>query len=684
MTTTEGGDTQMINNSTLSGSMSVAELVPKAATTAPAARGGDGAFGEALAGAHTVHDRRESREAAGMRRDQEPADRTRGLGQTREVRDERADGSDRSVEAPASSDDAGATTDVDRSEGATVSEASERANDVDTTDTTDTNVVATPTGSDATTTGDAGATAQVTVAVAAVPVVAAAPAVADLDAIIVPTGATAQVQVDAVDAAVRLAIAADAPIEADATEAAATPTTVTTATNATTATTATTVTTATTAVTATAATTAATTAVTAATAATTTATAATEATTAATEATTAATAATEATTAATEATTAATAATTTAVSTTSDADAQLALMPAPGTEDAADGDVQAGPMRPSTSMPTTTSGPSPVQLAAATFAADDTEAIAEQQATTPAIATRIASTEAVQVAAGEGGDAATQLVQAVAVEADAETTEADPATVAATTVKKSEAATTAPASDEPTVVVDADVDPNAAARPGVQTPGAAVALAAQQQAQAKAAEQAADDGAESGSPKLEPLPVQAAATATIARTEGGIRAGAGQLTAQVQERIDHIAEQLATRLRLSQAAGGSQVQLSLKPRELGEVTVQMNVREGVVAATILVDKADTMRTMQSNIEDLKRSLEQQGLSIQQFSVDVRGEAGAGGANARAAAELRAAAARAGQGVSSTVAGAAAVIPGLSGDRTVTAEEAHDGDVSVLA
>jgi flagellar hook-length control protein FliK len=587
MTTTEGGDTQMINNSTLSGSMSVAELVPKAATTAPAARSGDGAFGEALAGAHTVHDRRESREAAGMRRDQEPAERTRGLDRAREVRDEHADDSGRSVDAAPAGDDTRISSDDDHADEAA---STDEATSADGTDAPSAEDVATPTTGVATATGDDAPTAQVTVAVAA------APAVTDLDAIIVPTGTTAQVQSDAVDAAVRMAIAADAPIDADAATTVVAPTTTTT---------------------------------------------------------------------------------------TSDADAQLAATLAPGTEDAADGDVQAGPTRPSTSMPTTTSGPSPVQLAAATFAADDVDAAAVQQATTPTVVTTIASTDAVEVAAGEGGDAATQLVQAAAVEADAEATDADPVAVAAGAVKKSDAAPTALATDEP-AIVDPDVDPNAATRPGAQSPAAAMTAAAQQQAQAKAAEQAADDGADAGTPKLEPLPLQAAATATTARTEGGIRAGAGLLTAQVQERIDHIAEQLATRLRLSQAAGGSQVQLSLKPRELGEVTVQMNVRDGVVAATILVDKADTMRTMQANIEDLKRSLEQQGLSIQQFSVDVRGEAGAGGANARAAADLRAAAARTGQGASSTVAGAAAVIPGLSGDRTVTADEAHDGDVSVLA
>jgi flagellar hook-length control protein FliK len=238
---------------------------------------------------------------------------------------------------------------------------------------------------------------------------------------------------------------------------------------------------------------------------------------------------------------------------------------------------------------------------------------------------------------------------------------------------------------DPRAVADAkaDVDAQQGSLRGnsQQTPAAAAAAAAQA---AKVA-RAADEGAEAASSKLEPLPVQASANAAAARDGSfGIRVREGLLGAHQQQRIDHIAEQLATRLRLSHAAGGSQVQLSLKPRQLGDVTVQMQVREGVVAATILVDRPETARTMQASIDDLRRSLEQQGLSIQQFSVDVRGEAGAGGANARANADMLRDAAGTSQGSSGTASGAAAVMPGYEGDDAVTAEDVHDGDVSVLA
>ena len=592
----------MINNSALSSSMNVADLAPKAATKQLSARQGDNAFGEALAGAHTVHDRRESQAADNARRDWAQGDRsterTRGQDRAGDVRSDAADRAERSdrtgddVEAPAN-DALADTTDTT----ATTDDTSATT----TTQTTDTSDDATTATVEAGTDTDAAAAAaQATVAVAAAPVVA------DLDAIIVPTSTTVtQVATDAVDAAIRLAI--DPAAAATTTDTAATTVAATT--------------------------------------------------------------------------------TATVAATDGDVDAQLAAAAnALGAEDAETGDVLAGPTRPTTSAPATTSGPSPVQLAAATFPADEA-------AKTTAQVAQVATSDAVNVAAGTTTDAAaTQLVQAVAVDADAD---ADASPVAETVIaddavalkaKTDGAATQVAAKVEPELVEAEDAEVVQAARLN-QGQAPTVAVNAQVQAQAaKAAEQAAEEGSDAAPAKLEPLPTQAAPVATTARGEGmgaALRMREG-LQAQVQERIDHIAEQLATRLRLSQAAGGSQVQLSLKPRELGEVTVQMNVREGAVAATILVDKADTLRTLQTNIEDLKKSLESQGLQIGEFSVDVRGDSGAGGANARAAADLRDAAARTSNGASASLAGAAAVTPGLSGDREVAPEDVHDGDVSVLA
>ena len=598
----------MINNSAMSSQMNVADLAPKAATKQLPERRGDSAFGEALAGAHTVHDRRESQAAGNARRDWAQGDRsterTRGQDRASEVRSDKADRAGRS-------EDTGTGT-VGATETDSATDTTDPTAFAD--DTSATTTTQTDQSDDATTvTSETGTgTPTTTAAAQATVAVAAAPVITDLDAIIVPTSTTiTQVATDAIDAAIKLAIDTDAAA-ATTTDAAATTTV------------------------------------------------------------------------------AATTTTAVAASTDTDVDAQLAAAAnAQGAEDAETGDVQAGPTRPTTSTPATTSGPSPVQLAAATFNADPTAAAVVTTTDTAEVA-QVATSDAVGIAAGTTKDAAaTQLVQAAAVEIDSDALpeEAVVADDAVALKAKSEGAATqlATGNDAELAVEAEEPDVVQAARLN-QTQAPTVAVNAQ--VQAKAAEQAAEEGADDAAPvKLEPLPAQAAPIATAARGEGvgnAMRMREG-LQAQVQERIDHIAEQLATRLRLSQAAGGSQVQLSLKPRELGEVTVQMNVREGSVAATILVDKADTLRTLQTNIEDLKRSLEAQGLQIGEFSVDVRGDSGAGGANARAAADLNQGDRRSSNGSNATsLAGAAAATPGLSGDRTVSAEEAHDGDVSVLA
>jgi len=150
-----------------------------------------------------------------------------------------------------------------------------------------------------------------------------------------------------------------------------------------------------------------------------------------------------------------------------------------------------------------------------------------------------------------------------------------------------------------------------------------------------------------------------------------------------QERIDHIAQQLGMRLRLSQAAGGSQVHLSLRPRELGDVTVQLSVRNGEVAATVLVDRADTGKLLNQNLDDLRRSLQDQGLNVQQFSVDVR-DGGANSAFAHGAAEGNNGGSRGSANATTTVGGDDALDGFGEAAASPRPEDVHDGHVSVLA
>lgn len=594
----------MINNSALSSSMNVADLIPKAAPTAARSRA-DGAFGEALAGAHTVQDRRESLESvARSRRDQVQGDRTSDRSTTTARPTDRTTRPDEFAHKDAAGK---VRSGADRAAKAAASNEAGTAGS-SATSTTDAAEATTPV-TDAADTAEAAVAAEgaaATLAVAAAPVSATTTA-----AITVPTTTSAQAMTGAVDAAIQMAITGTGQPATDAADAATTATITTQVVFA---------------------------------------------------------------------------------DATVDVDPQLAAATARGAEDAVDGDVEAGPMRPITSMPTTTSGPSPMQLAAATFAgAEQVEAAATDAQTVKLTAP--AAAVSTDVATGDAPAATAQLVQGAAVDAAGEPDTGTPVAAADAMPVSTKAAKDAGAVVTAVVdqadVVDADVPEavQAGKLNGQQAPTVAAAAQHQAAVQAKAAEQAASqEGGDAAAPvKLEPATLQATTAAGSGdQVSSGIRVREGLLGAHQQQRIDHIAEQLSTRLRMSQAAGGTEVKLNLKPHELGEVSVKMNVREGVVAATVLVDKADTLRTMQANIDELKRSLESQGLTIQEFSVDVRGDAGAGGANARAQAELNRSAARTTGGSSSSVAGAAAVIPGLSGDRVVEADEVHDGDVSVLA
>ncbi|MCW2925853.1 MAG: Flagellar hook-length control protein FliK [Thermoleophilia bacterium] len=596
-------------HSTLTNSMSVSDLAPKAATKLPETTHGDGAFEEALAGAHTVRDQRDGHAS------ERGLERGRAIGTTDRPRVSNDDTHD--TDGAAHTRHAKGTEHADHETAAAKADAAgtEHAEAADGADAA-TGAADAAGAANAQLADAAAADATAASATAGTVAVAAAP-VADLDAIIVPTAAavTAAAPTDAVDAAMRLAIdagagaaTADASTDVDA---------------------------------------------------------------------------------AAEATTA------TPVATTAAADAATAVTAATlrGAEDIEVGDATAGQTSPVASTPAATSGPSPVQ---SQLQATATTEVAPDATPTDVAVQAVATASVADVASGDAAAAGAVATVQEAVAADASTTTDDTATLKAGTLdaQAKAAASTTTTDDAGTAdvqVVDAEAPQVAQVARNVQGQSTTVAANAQFQAQvqAKVAEQHAEEGSpDAAAPtkvdatSLQSVPLEATRSGNL--SGAGVRVQEGLLGAGQQARIDHIAEQLATRLKLSQASGGTQVQLNLKPRELGEVSVQMHIRDGVVAATVLVDRAETLDTLQTNLDDLKKSLENQGLSIQEFSVDVRGDSGAGGANARAAADLRHSATRTSSGSAASLAGAAAVIPGLMGDREVDPDAIHDGDVSVLA
>lgn len=215
------------------------------------------------------------------------------------------------------------------------------------------------------------------------------------------------------------------------------------------------------------------------------------------------------------------------------------------------------------------------------------------------------------------------------------------------------------------------------------TPGANASQTAVEHANANSAVASANGGAEAE--------VQANANNSQGASSVTHRASALDTPAMptmTQERVDHIANQLSARLKLSQAAGGSFVQLSLRPRELGDVEVSLAVQNGAVTAHVIVEKTETAGLLRAHLEELRRSLNERGVSVEHFSVDVQdgksqGELDRGLAQAFGHLnQNNGSGSNTGEASSSADDAALDALDG-NGTTAVTPEEVHDGNVSVL-
>ncbi len=68
---------------------------------------------------------------------------------------------------------------------------------------------------------------------------------------------------------------------------------------------------------------------------------------------------------------------------------------------------------------------------------------------------------------------------------------------------------------------------------------------------------------------------------------------------------------------------GKELTVELNPRELGKLTLQVSEHNGVVTTVIKVESERTKELLMENLAVLKENLEQQGLEVGQFQVDVK-------------------------------------------------------------
>ncbi len=215
---------------------------------------------------------------------------------------------------------------------------------------------------------------------------------------------------------------------------------------------------------------------------------------------------------------------------------------------------------------------------------------------------------------GDVDPAILQAAIAAAAESAPAKTAAAPAKTAVPTVPTASTAAAAPETAEPQTT---------AVGPAAETTTAAPAAAP---AEATAREGASTAGNGHGG-RLD-LQVQATAAARPATTHTAVETPVQTID---RERVERLAEGLAARLKVSHAADGARIRMQLEPRELGEVVVRLEIRNGMAHAHLIAESADAGTALQASLADLRSSLADRGLQLDSVSIRVAGE---GASNAR--------------------------------------------------
>jgi len=147
-----------------------------------------------------------------------------------------------------------------------------------------------------------------------------------------------------------------------------------------------------------------------------------------------------------------------------------------------------------------------------------------------------------------------------------------------------------------------------------------------------AAAQSAKSSSQGGQNFTEAVNAASAADGRLAQA-GRAAAAKGTLPAYV---VRQVSEQIAQMAKSSQ----NQLRLALKPPELGELTIKLSLREGVLKATLVAESSSAKQTLEAGLNELKQQLAQQGLKAERLEVVLSpdaerrearsGEQGAGG------------------------------------------------------
>jgi flagellar hook-length control protein FliK len=103
--------------------------------------------------------------------------------------------------------------------------------------------------------------------------------------------------------------------------------------------------------------------------------------------------------------------------------------------------------------------------------------------------------------------------------------------------------------------------------------------------------------------------------------------------APTSSRLADLAQAAQTVIRISSQSGATQARITLQPETLGTVEIHLSYGPGGVSATIHTDNPQAAQTLTQAAPDLRRALENQGLSLLDLDVRDRSSQYTAGGNA---------------------------------------------------
>ncbi|MBI5521274.1 MAG: flagellar hook-length control protein FliK [Desulfarculus sp.] len=209
--------------------------------------------------------------------------------------------------------------------------------------------------------------------------------------------------------------------------------------------------------------------------------------------------------------------------------------------------------------------------------------------------------------------------------------------------------------------------------------------ASQAEGQAKAA--GGQGTAAAGEALAEAEAPQAATPRPVAQAQAGSDLGAlSQGLTQADEALParsvlpgYVVRQVGQQMAQMVARQENSLRLELKPPSLGEVSLELTVKDGVVKATMLTDTVAAKNILESGLDQLKQQLDMQGLKVERVEIMVNPDA------QRQEAQAQSGFGRRRQGAGGQGGGAADPLEGLeSAEAVLAGQTAASGRINLFA